>query len=84
MMSRTSWLIFLLFCGFFCAYTLVRAQGKETPQQLKSQLELVKAGRDFAERLATEAIAALEDELSQVRSELAVCKKTSAPKEMEP
>ena len=84
MKSRTPWLIFLLFCGFFCAGTLVLAQGKETPQQLKSQLELVKAGRDFAERLATEAIAALEEELSQVRSELAVCKKASVPEDVKP
>jgi hypothetical protein len=79
-MSRTLGLVLASLAIVFMAYALVLAQADVTLSQLRNQLELVKASRDFIERASAQAVSSLEEELAHVKTELARCTK---PKEVE-
>ena len=82
-MSRIIGLVVVGLCLCVAAGVLW-AQTEPTPQQLRTQLELVKTGRDFSERLAAQAVSGLEEQLAQVKAELAACQKPKAAEETKP
>lgn len=59
-------------------YALAFGQPQETPKQMKEHLELVKASRDFGERLTAQVIADLGEQLATAKAALKQCEEKSA------
>jgi len=55
---------------------------QDSAAQTKTQLEIVKASREFIERISAQSVADLEGQLAQLKAELAQCKaKPQTPEE---